>query len=247
MLGRRLIDCIKSGIDSHADRYPSGQHPPAEPVDHNSCELTPRWRCRSKALIKAIRRSAVAHGSNATSSTNHAISSNSYPSICTSRYVRHCARLAWRWTAARGLARRLISDGPPHITAIGGATHQQLSLFDAHYDERCFLSIHVFETATSRPVAVLRPGKTPSKDEARCHLRRQCSHLRGHWPTRRPSVAMVIRAVRGNSAVLRRHLETLVRRQIPAPRAARGSAIEANTQASLRGDPGSGCHVSPSV
>ena len=40
---------------------------------------------------------------------------------------------------------------------------QQLSLFNAHYDERCFLPIHVYDTATSRPVAVLlRPGKTPS-------------------------------------------------------------------------------------
>ena len=39
--------------------------------------------------------------------------------------------------------------------------HQRLSLFNAHYDERCFLPIHVYETATSRPVAVLlRPGKT---------------------------------------------------------------------------------------
>jgi Transposase DDE domain group 1 len=41
--------------------------------------------------------------------------------------------------------------------------HQQLSLFNAHYDERCFLPIHVYDTATSRPVAVLlRPGKTPA-------------------------------------------------------------------------------------
>src|ERR1700745_4367428 len=47
--------------------------------------------------------------------------------------------------------------------------HQQLSLFNAHYDERCFLPIHVYDTATSRPVAVLlRPGKTPSgKEDAR--------------------------------------------------------------------------------
>jgi hypothetical protein len=37
----------------------------------------------------------------------------------------------------------------------------RLSLFNAHYDERCFLPIHVYETATSRPVAVLlRPRKT---------------------------------------------------------------------------------------
>jgi hypothetical protein len=41
--------------------------------------------------------------------------------------------------------------------------HQQLALFNAHYDERCFLPIHVYDTATSRPVAVLlRPGKTRS-------------------------------------------------------------------------------------
>ena len=41
--------------------------------------------------------------------------------------------------------------------------HQQLSLFNAHYDERCFLPIHVYDTDKSRPVAViLRPGKTPS-------------------------------------------------------------------------------------
>ena len=33
--------------------------------------------------------------------------------------------------------------------------HQQLALFNAHYDERRFLPIHVYDTATSRPVAVL--------------------------------------------------------------------------------------------
>jgi hypothetical protein len=35
-------------------------------------------------------------------------------------------------------------------------------LFNAHYDERCFLPVHVYNTATSHPVAViLRSGKTP--------------------------------------------------------------------------------------
>jgi hypothetical protein len=29
--------------------------------------------------------------------------------------------------------------------------HQQLSLFNAHYDERCFLPIHVYDTEKSRP------------------------------------------------------------------------------------------------
>ena len=57
--------------------------------------------------------------------------------------------------------------------------HQQLSLFNAHYDERCFLPIHVYDTERSRPVAVvLRPGKTPSGVEVRAHLRRLVRHIR---------------------------------------------------------------------
>ena len=61
--------------------------------------------------------------------------------------------------------------------------HQQLSLFNGHYDERCFLPIHVYDTATGRPVAViLRPGKTPSGKEIRGHLRRLVRHLRRRWP-----------------------------------------------------------------
>src|SRR3954451_1805750 len=60
---------------------------------------------------------------------------------------------------------------------------QQLSLFNAHSDERCFLPIHVYDTATSRPVAVLlRPGKTPSGIEIRGHLRRLVRRIRKHWP-----------------------------------------------------------------
>ena len=71
--------------------------------------------------------------------------------------------------------------------------HQQLSLFNAHYDERCFLPIHVYDTAKSRPVAVvLRPGKTPSGIEVRAHLRAWCGTSGGdgthpdHDPWRRP-------------------------------------------------------------
>jgi hypothetical protein len=61
--------------------------------------------------------------------------------------------------------------------------HQQLSMFNAHYDERCFLPIHVYDTAASRPVAVLlRPGKTPSGQEIRGHLRRLVRMIRDHWP-----------------------------------------------------------------
>jgi hypothetical protein len=45
------------------------------------------------------------------------------------------------------------------VDAVHG--HQQLSLFNAHHDERCFMPIHVYDIATSRPVAILlRSGKT---------------------------------------------------------------------------------------
>jgi hypothetical protein len=60
---------------------------------------------------------------------------------------------------------------------------QQLSLFNAHYDERCFLPIHIYDTETGRPVAViLRPGKTPTGVEVRGHLRRLIRQVRKCWP-----------------------------------------------------------------
>jgi hypothetical protein len=53
---------------------------------------------------------------------------------------------------------------------------QKLAEWNAHYDERCFLPIHIYDTATGRPVAViLRPGRTPSGKEVRGWLRRR-------WP-----------------------------------------------------------------
>jgi hypothetical protein len=67
--------------------------------------------------------------------------------------------------------------------------YQQLSLFNAPYDERCFLPIHVYDTATSRPVVVLlRPGKTPSGREIRGHLRRLVREIRRHWPHTRITI-----------------------------------------------------------
>src|SRR5216684_9231013 len=57
-----------------------------------------------------------------------------------------------------------------------------LSLHDA-------LPIHVYDTATSRPVAVLlRPGKTPSGTEIRGHLHRLVRRLRRHWPQTRITI-----------------------------------------------------------
>src|SRR5580704_13268097 len=76
--------------------------------------------------------------------------------------------------------------------------HQQLSLFNAHYDERCFLPIHVYDTAVARPVAVLlRPGKPlPARRCAvTCVVSSAASAGTGRKPGS-PSVATPITAAR---------------------------------------------------
>lgn len=57
---------------------------------------------------------------------------------------------------------------------------------NAHYDERCFLPIHIYDAATGRPVAmILRSGKTPTGKEIRGHLRRLVRRICARWPTTR--------------------------------------------------------------
>ena len=61
--------------------------------------------------------------------------------------------------------------------------HQAMAVFNAHYDERCFLPIHVYDAETGHCVlAILRPGKTPSGQEVRGHVRRLIHRIRRHWP-----------------------------------------------------------------
>jgi hypothetical protein len=60
---------------------------------------------------------------------------------------------------------------------------QQLSLFNAHYGTRCFQPIVIFEATSGKPVAaLLRPGKTPSGQEAARVLRHVVTRIRQHWP-----------------------------------------------------------------
>jgi hypothetical protein len=61
--------------------------------------------------------------------------------------------------------------------------HQQLALFNAHHDERCFMPIHVYDADSRHCVlTILRPGKTPDGKEVRAHLRRLVRRVRLHWP-----------------------------------------------------------------
>jgi len=60
---------------------------------------------------------------------------------------------------------------------------QQLALFNAYYDSRCFQPIHLYEAATGKPVAIiLRPGKTPDGAEVALVLRHVIGRIRARWP-----------------------------------------------------------------
>ena len=104
---------------------------------------------------------------------------------CLKDVVRLTFALIDQWCASyRQEPEAVILDIDDTCDVVHG--QQQLSLFNAHYDERCFLPIHIYDTKRSRPVAViLRPGKTPSGVEIRGHLRRLVRRIRQHWPTTR--------------------------------------------------------------
>jgi Transposase DDE domain group 1 len=77
--------------------------------------------------------------------------------------------------------RRIVLDIDDTEDRVHG--DQELALFHAHYDGRCFLPIHVYEAITGKPVAViLRPGKTPDGAEVALVLRHVIRRIRARWP-----------------------------------------------------------------
>src|ERR671917_1909131 len=77
--------------------------------------------------------------------------------------------------------RRIVLDIDDTEDRVHGG--QQLALFHAHYDSRCFLPMHIYEASTGKPVAViLRPGKTPGGAEVALVLRHVVKAIRARWP-----------------------------------------------------------------
>src|SRR6476469_4184151 len=77
--------------------------------------------------------------------------------------------------------RRILLDIDDTEDRVHGG--QQLALFNAYYDSRCFQPIHIYEASTGKPVAViLRPGKTPDGAEVALVLRHVIGHIRARWP-----------------------------------------------------------------
>jgi hypothetical protein len=83
----------------------------------------------------------------------------------------------------------MIIDMDPTTNRVYGA--QQLALFNAHYDEYCLMPFHVYEGMTGKLIAtLLRPGKTPTKDEIIGLLKRIVKKIR----LRFPKVPLIFRA-----------------------------------------------------
>jgi len=90
------------------------------------------------------------------------------------------------------LLRKFVSSyaHPPRIAVLDfdttdDPTHgdQQLTLFNAFYDEHCYLPLHVYEGLSGKLITtVLRPGKTLAEGEILSVLRRIASALRKAWP-----------------------------------------------------------------
>jgi hypothetical protein len=77
--------------------------------------------------------------------------------------------------------RRIVLDIDDTEDRVHG--NQELALFHAHYDSRCFLPIHIYEAISGKPVAViLRPGKTPDGGEVTLVLRHVIHRIRARWP-----------------------------------------------------------------
>ena len=75
----------------------------------------------------------------------------------------------------------IIIDMDPTVNRVYGG--QQLALFNGHYDEYCLMPFHVYEGLTGRLIAtVVRPGKTPSKEEIIALLKRIVRRIQKRFP-----------------------------------------------------------------
>ncbi len=60
---------------------------------------------------------------------------------------------------------------------------QQLALFNAYYDSRCYLPLHVYEGLSGKLItSILRPGSRPTGKQVVAILKRIVKRIRVSWP-----------------------------------------------------------------
>ncbi len=68
------------------------------------------------------------------------------------------------------------TDDPTHGS-------QQLSMFNAYYDEHCYLPLHIYEGQSGKLITtILRPGKPTNGAQVAAILKRLVAHIRETWP-----------------------------------------------------------------
>ena len=68
------------------------------------------------------------------------------------------------------------TDDPTHGS-------QQLSMFNAYYDEHCYLPLHIYEGRSGKLITtILRPGKSTNGTQVTAILKRLVRHIREAWP-----------------------------------------------------------------
>ena len=95
--------------------------------------------------------------------------------------ARMTAALVDQFCVSVAPAAEAIFDIDDTVDEVHGG--QQLSFWNAHYDCRCFLPMHVYHVASGTPVvAILREGKTPKGTEIRTVIKHLTKRIRSHWP-----------------------------------------------------------------
>ena len=83
--------------------------------------------------------------------------------------LREAAKRSWCWTSTI------------RVDIVHG--HQQLAQWNAHYDERCFLPIHIYDTATGRAGGGDPAPRQDAIGQGSAQLlSRLVRHIRRHWP-----------------------------------------------------------------
>jgi hypothetical protein len=75
----------------------------------------------------------------------------------------------------------LLLDLDDTANEVHGA--QQQSLFNGHYDQYCYLPLHLYEGQSGKLItSILRPGRRPSGEEIVSILKRVVGAIRSTWP-----------------------------------------------------------------
>ncbi len=116
-----------------------------------------------------------------------------YPAVARKKVTAAIIRLTyalidiWRRSYAKPPASVVLEIDDTLDVAHG---HQEMTEWNAHYDERCFLPIHIYDTATGRPVALIltcawihrRHRQPGSKARGRLNAAKQSSLARRMVP-----------------------------------------------------------------